>query len=98
MYELFRPPKTAGVIPASPVSFLFHPSLNPSTSSRQACAVSLRNTASRRVIRDALTLLFILKIPQAAPRCQLHFFDGIPDSRHHEEVENERGLENTNRL
>jgi hypothetical protein len=99
MFELFHSPKTVGSIPPSPVSLLFRPSPNLSTSGRQACAAGLRNTASRRVIRDGLVLLYALKLPRAVPRCWLHFYDSMSDSAaHYEEVENERGLENTDRL
>lgn len=99
MFELFRSPKAVGFIPASPVSLLLLPSPNQSFSCRQACAVSLGNAASWSVRWDGLTLPFTLKLPQAALRCWLHLHDGMSDSpAHHEEVEDERGLENTDCL
>jgi hypothetical protein len=79
MFELFRSPNIVGFITASPVSLLFLPSSNQRVSCRQACAVSLRNAASRRVIWDGLTLPFTLKLPQAALRFRLHLHDGMPD-------------------
>jgi hypothetical protein len=79
MFELLRSPKTGGFIPASPVSLLFLLNPNLSVSYRQACALSLRNAASWRFIWDRLMLPFTLKLPQAAPRCRLHLYDGMPD-------------------
>ena len=81
MFELFRSPKTISSIPSSPISLRFHPGPNTSISSRQACTVGLRNVASRRVIRDGLTLPFTLKLSQLTPRCWLHFYGGLSDSR-----------------
>lgn len=83
MYEFFRSPKTAGLIPASPVSLLFHHSPNLNVSCRQVCAVGLLNATSRRVIRDGLTLKFTFKLSQAAQRCWLHLHEGMPDSAAH---------------
>lgn len=81
MLELFHSPQTIGSIPSSHVSSLFHPDSNRSISSRQACAVGLRNVASRRVIRDGLTLPFTLKLARLTPRCPLNFYGGLIDSR-----------------
>jgi hypothetical protein len=79
MFELLRSPNTGDFIPASPVSLLFLPHPNLSASYRQACALSLRNAASWRFICDRLMLPFTLKLPQTAPRCRLHLYDGMPD-------------------
>ncbi len=99
MFELLRSPNAGGFIWSTPVSLLFLPGHDQSISCRQASAVNLRNAASWSILWDGLTLPFTLKLPQAALRCWLHLHDGMPDSpTYHEEVENERGLENTNRL
>jgi hypothetical protein len=79
MFELLRSPNTGGFIPTSPVSLLFLPNPNLSVSCRQACALSLRNAASWRFIWDGLMLPFTLKLPQAAPLCRLHLYDGMAD-------------------
>jgi hypothetical protein len=79
MFELLRSPNTGVSIPASPVSLLLLPNPNLGVSCRQVYALSLRNAASWRFIRDGLVLPFTLKLPQAAPRCRLHLYDGTPD-------------------
>ena len=46
MFEPLRSPKTRGVIQAPPTALLFLSGSHLSTTSRQSCAVSLRNAAS----------------------------------------------------
>jgi len=79
MFELLHSPSTGGSIPASSVSLLFLPHPNLSVSCRQACALSLRSAASWRFVWDGLMLPVTLKLPQAAPRCRLHWYDGMSD-------------------
>lgn len=76
MFEHLGSPNTGGFILTSLVSLLFLSSSNLSVSCRHACAVSLRNAASWSVVWDGLVLPFILKLPEAAPRCWLHLHDG----------------------
>lgn len=78
MFELLRSPNTGGFIPASSASLLFLLNPNLSVSCRQACALSLHSATSWRFIWDGLMLPFTLKLPQAAPRCRLHLYDGMP--------------------
>jgi hypothetical protein len=99
MYELFRSPKTAGLISALPVSLLFHHSPNLNVSCRQVSVQGLARCRLPKSNLAGLTFKFTLKLPHAAPRCGLHLHEGMPDSvAHYEEVENETGLENTDRL
>lgn len=99
MYELFCSPKIADLIPASPVSLLFHHSPNLKVSCRQVCVEGLARCRLPKSNQEGLTFKFTLKFPHAAPRCGPHLHEGMPDSAaHYEEVENERGLENTDRL
>jgi hypothetical protein len=78
MFELLLSPKTGGFIPASSASLLFLPHPNLNVSCRQACTLSLRSAASWRFIWDGLMLPLTLKLPQAAPRCRLHLYEGVP--------------------
>lgn len=75
MFELLCSPNTSGFISTSLVSSLFLSSSNLSVSCRQACAVSLRSA----YYFSGLTLLFMFKLPELAPRCRRHLPDGMPD-------------------
>lgn len=80
MFEVLCSQNTGGFIPTSLVSLLFLSSSNLGVSCRQACKVSLRNAAYWIVVWEGLTVTFTLKLPEAAPCCELYLHDGMTDS------------------
>jgi hypothetical protein len=80
MSELLSSPNAGSVIWSTPVSFLSLPGPNQSVPCRQSCTVSLRNAASRSVVRNRLTPPLALKLPKAALHCRLHSHYGMSGS------------------
>ena len=81
MFKLLHSPKLGGFdLDFAHLVTVTPPSPNLGVSCRQACAVSLCNAVSLRVIWDGLMLPFTLKFRETAPRYWLHSYHVMPDS------------------